>query len=164
MSAIPKEFLNKTAALPDDATRPFPNSRKIFVPGSRPDLKVGMREITLTPTATSQGAEDNPPITVYDTSGPYTDPNATIDLRAGLAPLRARWIAERNDTEQLAGPSSEYGRARARPEARQPALRAYSPAAPRPARCQCLADALRPPWHRHAGDGIRRHPRDPAAR
>jgi phosphomethylpyrimidine synthase len=114
MSAIPKEFLNKAAALSDDATRPFPSSRKIFVPGSRPDLKVGMREVTLTPTPTSSGAEENPPITVYDTSGPYTDPAATIDLRKGLAPLREKWIAERKDSEQLDGPSSEYGRARER--------------------------------------------------
>jgi phosphomethylpyrimidine synthase len=114
MSAIPKEFLNKTAALSDDATRPFPSSRKIFVPGSRPDLKVGMREVTLTPTPTSGGAEENPPITVYDTSGPYTDPTAKIDLRAGLAPMRETWIAERNDSEELNGPSSEYGRARER--------------------------------------------------
>jgi phosphomethylpyrimidine synthase len=114
MSAIPKEFLNKTAALLDDATRPFPSSRKIFVPGSRPDLKVGMREVTLTPTPTSGGAEENPPITVYDTSGPYTDPTAKIDLRAGLAPMRETWIAERNDSEELNGPSSEYGRARER--------------------------------------------------
>jgi phosphomethylpyrimidine synthase len=114
MSAIPKEFLNKTAALSDEATRPFPNSRKVFVTGSRSDLRVGMREVTLTPTPTSNGAEENPPVTVYDTSGPYTDPTAKIDLRAGLAPLREKWIAERNDTEQLDGPSSEYGRARER--------------------------------------------------
>jgi phosphomethylpyrimidine synthase len=73
-----------------------------------------MREVTLTPTPTSNGAEENPPVTVYDTSGPYTDPTAKIDLRAGLAPLREKWIAERNDTEQLDGPSSEYGRARER--------------------------------------------------
>ena len=73
-----------------------------------------MREVTQTPTPSSHGAEENPPITVYDTSGPYTDPSARIDLRAGLAPLREPWILERNDTVQLDGPSSEYGRARAR--------------------------------------------------
>ncbi len=114
MSAIPKEFLNKTAALSDEARRPFPSSRKIFVPGSRPDLKVGMREVTLTPTPTSQGAEENPPITVYDTSGPYTDPAASVDLRKGLPALRAPWILERGDTEELSDLSSEYGRARSR--------------------------------------------------
>jgi phosphomethylpyrimidine synthase len=73
-----------------------------------------MREVTLTPTPSTHGAEENPPITVYDTSGPYTDPGAHIDLRAGLAALREPWIMERNDTVQLDGPSSEYGRARAR--------------------------------------------------
>jgi phosphomethylpyrimidine synthase len=112
MSAIPKEFLSTTAALSDEAMRPFPNSRKIFVSGSRPDIKVGMREVALTPTRTSSGAEENPPITVYDTSGPYTDPGATIDLRKGLAPVREQWILARGDTEQLDGPSSEYGRTR----------------------------------------------------
>jgi len=114
MSAIPKEFLSKTASLSEDATRPFPASRKIFVAGNRPDLRVGMREISLTPTPTSNGAEENPPITVYDTSGPYTDPRATIDLRKGLPALRGQWILERQDTEQLDGPSSEYGRERER--------------------------------------------------
>jgi len=112
MSAIPKEFLSTTAALSDEAMRPFPNSRKIFVSGSRPDIKVGMREVALTPTRTSSGAEENPPITVYDTSGPYTDPGAIIDLRKGLAPVREQWILARGDTEQLDGPSSEYARTR----------------------------------------------------
>ncbi|MFP5345401.1 MAG: phosphomethylpyrimidine synthase ThiC, partial [Gammaproteobacteria bacterium] len=72
------------------------------------------REVTLAATPSRDGAEENPPITIYDTSGPYTDPNAVIDLHRGLAPLRAQWIAERNDTLQLDGPSSEYGRARER--------------------------------------------------
>ncbi len=113
MSANPKDFLNPEARLSADVTRAFPNSRKIFVGGSRPDLRVGMREITQTPTPQAQGVEENPPIVVYDTSGPYTDPAARIDLRKGLAPLREPWILERNDTEQLAGPSSDYGRSRA---------------------------------------------------
>jgi len=114
MSANPKEFLQPTSTLSAEATRPFPASRKIYVPGSRPDIRVGMREVTLTPTPSTHGAEENPPVTVYDTSGPYTDPAARIDLRAGLAPRREQWILERKDTEQLDGPSSEYGRARAR--------------------------------------------------
>jgi phosphomethylpyrimidine synthase len=114
MSANPKDFLKPTSPLSADAIRPFPNSRKIFVPGSRPDLLVGMREVTLTPTPSREGEEENPPVTVYDTSGPYTDPSAHIDLRQGLSPRRERWIAERNDTVQLDGPSSEYGRARER--------------------------------------------------
>jgi len=114
MSANPKDFLQPTSTLSHEAIRPFPASRKIYQQGSRPDLQVGMREVTLTPTPSTHGAEENPPITVYDTSGPYTDPTARIDLRAGLAALREPWILERNDTVQLDGPSSEYGRARAR--------------------------------------------------
>ncbi len=112
MSAIPQEFLNKTAALSEDATRPYPNSRKIYVEGSRPDIRVGMREIDQTDTPLAQGVEKNPPVPVYDTSGPFTDPDAKIDLLKGLAPLRALWIEERKDSEELADLSSEFGRAR----------------------------------------------------
>ncbi|WP_227108623.1 phosphomethylpyrimidine synthase ThiC [Chromobacterium rhizoryzae] len=94
------------------AIQPLPNSRKIHVAGSRPDIRVPMREISQSDTPTQFGGEANPPITVYDTSGPYTDPDARIDIQSGLPPLRAGWIAERGDCEQLAGLSSEYGRAR----------------------------------------------------
>src|SRR3546814_1015489 len=66
----------------------------------------------LSQTPTVCGGEDNPPVTVYDPSGPYTDPNARIDLATGLAPLRARWVEERGDTEPLAQLSSEFGRGR----------------------------------------------------
>jgi phosphomethylpyrimidine synthase len=112
MSAIPEDFQKRTAELSEEVTKPFPCSRKIYVEGSRPDIRVGMREIEQSPTPTSFGQEDNPPITVYDTSGPYTDPQIKIDLLKGLAPLRRAWIEERGDTEQLDGPTSEYGRAR----------------------------------------------------
>ncbi|MEJ2347518.1 MAG: phosphomethylpyrimidine synthase ThiC [Gammaproteobacteria bacterium] len=112
MSAIPEEFLNKTAKLSEEVTRPFTNSRKIYLQGSRPDLRVPMREIEQSPTHTSGAPEENPPITVYDTSGPYTDPDVKIDLLKGLPALREAWILERGDTEQLDGPTSEYGRAR----------------------------------------------------
>ena len=112
MSAIPEEFIRKTAKLSEEVTRPFSNSRKIYVQGSRADIRVGMREVEQSPTHTSATPEDNPPVVVYDTSGPYTDPTAHIDLLKGLAPLREAWILERNDTEQLAGPSSEFGRDR----------------------------------------------------
>ncbi|MBV8658483.1 MAG: phosphomethylpyrimidine synthase ThiC, partial [Burkholderiales bacterium] len=108
----PNQFLSKTAHVDDAAVQPFPASRKIYVEGSRPDIRVPMREITQTDTPTSFGGEQNPPIYVYDTSGPYTDPAVAIDVRRGLAPMRAQWIAERNDTEVLTGLSSEYGRAR----------------------------------------------------
>ncbi|MCG6975391.1 MAG: phosphomethylpyrimidine synthase ThiC [Acidiferrobacterales bacterium] len=112
MSAIPQEFLNKTAKLSEEVTRPFPNSRKIHVEGSRPDIQVPMREITQAETQTSGTPEENPPITVYDTSGPYTDPAVSINLLKGLAPIRDAWIEARADTEQLDGPSSEFGRLR----------------------------------------------------
>jgi len=112
MSAIPHDFVRKTAQLSEEVTRPFPNSRKVHVTGSRPDIRVPMRELTLTPTQTNQGPEENPPILIYDTSGPYTDPEARIDLLAGLPDIRSGWIVEREDTEQLEGPTSAFGRAR----------------------------------------------------
>ena len=113
MSAIPEEFLSKTARINDASVQPFPNSRKIYVPGSRPDIRVPMREISLTDTVTDKGVEHNLPVTVYDTSGPYTDPTISIDIRKGLADVRSTWIAERDDTEMLAAQTSEYGRQRA---------------------------------------------------
>ncbi len=109
MSAIPEEFIRKTAKLSEEVTRPFANSKKIYVEGSRPDIRVGMREVEQHDTHTTDIPEHNPPITIYDTSGPYTDPNATIDLLKGLAPLRENWILEREDTEQLGGPTSQFG-------------------------------------------------------
>jgi phosphomethylpyrimidine synthase len=108
MNANP-QFLAATARVDEAAIQPLPNSRKIYVAGSRPDIRVPMREISQSDTPASMGAEKNPPIYVYDTSGPYSDPQAKIDIRSGLPALRAAWIAERNDTEELAGPSSQYG-------------------------------------------------------
>ncbi len=112
MSAIPEEFVRKTAGLSNAVTKPFANSRKIHVEGVRPDIRVPMREVGLTPTHTKEGVEENPPVYVYDTSGPYTDPAVHIDLLAGLPDVRTPWIEERADTELLTGPSSEYGRRR----------------------------------------------------
>nr|WP_300314714.1 phosphomethylpyrimidine synthase ThiC [Halomonas sp.] len=106
-------FLAETARVDEAAIQPLPGSRKIHVEGSRPDIRVPFREISLSPTRTSAEDEQNPPLLVYDTSGPYTDPGATIDLRKGLAELRRCWIDERDDTEWLDGPTSEYGRRRA---------------------------------------------------
>ncbi len=91
----------------------YPNSDKIYLSGSRADMRVPLRQIRQDDTVSAQGREPNPPIPVYDTSGPYGDPNAEIDLKQGLADVRGTWIAERGDTEQLAGLSSEYGQARA---------------------------------------------------
>ncbi len=113
MSAIPEEFVLKAGKLSAEVTQPFPGSRKVYVQGTRADLRVGMREIRQADTAASFGAETNPPITVYDTSGPYTDPDAGIDLLKGLADVRGNWIDERGDTEWLSGPSSEFGQGRA---------------------------------------------------
>jgi phosphomethylpyrimidine synthase len=112
MSAIPDEFVKKTAQLSEEVTRPFPNSHKVYVEGSRPDIRVGMRMVEQDDTAASFGAEINPPIPVYDTSGPFTDPEVAIDLMKGMPALRETWIAERDDTEELQGPSSDFGRER----------------------------------------------------
>jgi phosphomethylpyrimidine synthase len=103
------KFLSATATVDTAAIQALPSSKKIYVQGSRPDIRVPMRQITQADTPAMFGSEKNPPIYVYDTSGPYTDPVATIDIRSGLASVRGAWIAERNDTEELAGPSSQYG-------------------------------------------------------
>ncbi|MDQ6620522.1 MAG: phosphomethylpyrimidine synthase ThiC [Pseudomonadota bacterium] len=109
------QFFARDAQVDAAAVAPLPNSRKIYVPGSRPDVRVPMREISQADTTSSwsaQGSEKNAPIVVYDTSGPYTDPAVTVDIRKGLPPLRLRWIAERGDTNDLDGPTSAYGRDR----------------------------------------------------
>ena len=105
--------LNRSARVDSASVQPFPKSRKVYVEGSRPDIRVPMREITLDDTPTGMGGEKNAPLYVYDTSSPYTDPLADIDVRKGLTPLREQWILERDDTEQLDELTSEYGRARA---------------------------------------------------
>jgi len=111
MSATADDVMPAALRLLEAARRPFPGSRKIYVSGSRPDLRVGMREIVQSPTR-GRELEENPPIPVYDTSGPYTDPQADIDLRRGLPPLRAAWIEERGDSEPLPDFSSRYARER----------------------------------------------------
>ena len=159
MNAIPEEVVGPAARLSDAVTRPFPNSRKVYVQGSRPDLRVGMREILQSPTRSTQGPEPNPPIPVYDTSGPYTDPDCEIDLTRGLPALRARWIEERGDTEVLDGPSSEYGRRRLQDPALAHLRFAHVRPPPAcPAGCQRDPAALCAARHRHPRDGIRGHP------
>ncbi|HET7201568.1 MAG TPA: phosphomethylpyrimidine synthase ThiC [Burkholderiales bacterium] len=111
MNANPK-FLARTARVDAAAVEALPNSRKVYVQGSSPGVRVPMREISQSDTPSHFGAEKNPAIYVYDTSGPYTDPEAGIDIRRGLAPTRAAWITQRGDSEELAGPSSRYGRER----------------------------------------------------
>jgi phosphomethylpyrimidine synthase len=111
------QFFARDAHVDAAAIAPLPNSHKIHVAGSRPDIRVPMREIVQSDTPASFGAENNPAFVVYDTSGPYTDPGASIDIRSGLPALRAKWIEERGDTEALAQLSSAYGRERlAEPE------------------------------------------------
>ena len=107
-----KDFSAQSAQVDAASIAPLPNSEKIYVTGTRDDIRVPMRKITLDETPTDMGGEVNPPIFVYDTSGPYTDPKATIDIRKGLAPVRAGWIEERQDTELLDGPTSAFGQAR----------------------------------------------------
>jgi phosphomethylpyrimidine synthase len=108
--------------LDPEVTRPFPNSSKVYVEGTLPGVRVPMREVRLSPTqpsrpaaalATLASSVENPPVTLYDTSGPYTDPDAEIDLERGLAPLRRAWILGRGDVEELPEVSSELGRRRA---------------------------------------------------
>ncbi|MFZ9962499.1 MAG: phosphomethylpyrimidine synthase ThiC [Burkholderiales bacterium] len=112
MNAKP-QFLSDKASLDDDALASFPNSRKIYVDGKLFDIRVPMREITQSPTQSELGKTENPKIYVYDTSGPYTDPSAKVDIRKGLPELRKTWIEARNDTELLNGPTSIYGKKRA---------------------------------------------------
>jgi phosphomethylpyrimidine synthase len=104
-----EKFIAADAHVDAAAIAPLPNSRKIYVVGSRPDIRVPMREISQSDTAD----EANPPVTVYDCSGAYSDPAVRIDIRSGLPALRQNWIEERNDTELLDRLSSAYGQERA---------------------------------------------------
>lgn len=92
------------------STTPLTGSKKVYVKGSQHNIKVAMREIEVSPTKLSTGKlEANAPVTVYDTSGPYTDPNINIDITNGLERLREQWILDRNDVQQLDDVSSKYG-------------------------------------------------------
>ena len=138
--------LSESAQVDSGSVQPFTRSQKIYVQGSRPDIRVPMREISLDVTPTEFGGEINAPVVVYDTSGPYTDPNVIIDVRKGLADVRSPWIEERGDTERLACLSSRYGQERLdNPDLAY--LRQRQP------------DALRAQRHHHARNGIRGHPR-----
>jgi len=109
---ITDSIQNNSVKLSREFVQPFSGSNKIYIQGSRDDLKVGMREVSCASTSASFGEEENPPISVYDTSGPYTEPDVEIDLLQGLPCFRNNWIEERNDTEILLCPSSEFGTAR----------------------------------------------------
>ena len=112
MSAASEPFLSGKATVDQRVFKPFPNSRKIYLRGSQDNIRVPMREISQSDTQVGKDKQINPPIVVYDTSGPYTDPEVTIDIRKGLKPLRSAWIEARDDTEQLSRFSSAYGRQR----------------------------------------------------
>ncbi|MGP4844800.1 phosphomethylpyrimidine synthase ThiC [Marinobacter sp. 1Y8] len=105
-------FLKDAARVDQAAIEPLAGSKKIYVTGSRPGIRVPMREIHLSSTQTSSGLEQNLPVVVYDTSGPYTDPRADIDLRRGLQSVRGGWIEERADTGQLEDYTSAFTRRR----------------------------------------------------
>jgi phosphomethylpyrimidine synthase len=92
----------------------YPASRKRYFPGDQADMRVPYREITLSATHHTDRTEENPPLPVYDTSGPYTDADVRIDLSRGLPDVRTEWIKQRGDTEILSGPTSEYARQRER--------------------------------------------------
>ncbi len=110
MSAVRKDIIATEAS--SVKINSYPASEKIYVEGSRPDIQVPMRKISLSDTPVHFGTEKNGPLYVYDTSGVYTDPNVEIDLQQGLTGIRDAWIAERNDTEELSGPSSDFGQER----------------------------------------------------
>ncbi len=103
-----EKLLSDTAQVDSASVAPLSGSRKIYLAGSRADIRVPMREITLTDTQLANGVEKNAAIRVYDTSGPYTDPAIKIDVRQGLPDVRSAWVLERDDTELLRGSSSTY--------------------------------------------------------
>ena len=112
MSVDPSDLFRETDRLSEEVTRPFPNSRKVFADGTGNGVRVAMREVTQSDTPSEGGGIANPSLTLYDTSGPYTDPDASVDLAAGLPRLRSRWIEERADSQPLANQSATYAKAR----------------------------------------------------
>ncbi len=113
--------------------KPIPGSRRIYVQGNlHPEIRVPMREVILAPTRSRRAGdpdEINPPVALYDTSGPYTDPDVQLDVGRGLAPIRLEWIVRRGDVEELPAPSSEFGRRRLRDD-RLAAVRFPNPRKP----------------------------------
>ncbi len=112
MSAVPKQMLHEAVTAKKASIQPFTASEKIYAQGTSPNIRVPFRKVTQSDTPASFGAEKNPPLFIYDTSGPYTDPKVSIDLRLGLPALREPWIEARGDTVRLTGPSSSYGHER----------------------------------------------------
>ncbi|STV60996.1 thiamin biosynthesis protein ThiC [Klebsiella pneumoniae subsp. ozaenae] len=148
----------------------FPNSRRIYVHGSQADIRVPMREIQLSPTLVG-GDKDKPryetnePIPVYDTSGPYGDPDISIDVRQGLAKLRQPWIDARNDCAPLSERSSAYTKARLADDGLDELRFSGLLTAQTRRRWQMrYPAALRPPGDSHPGDGVHRHSRKHGSR
>ena len=106
------EFKGDEAKLDPLALKSFANSKKVYIQGSSSNINVPFREITISDTPSQFGAEKNAPVLVYDTSGPYTDPNYSIDIRNGLPELRKNWIDARDYTLNLDGPTSVFGQKR----------------------------------------------------
>lgn len=109
MNARPQDIFQQTVELDPEITKPFPRSKKIYVKGHLHDIQVPMREIFLTDTQKPLTSQS---ITVYDTSGTYTDPDATINIGYGLPEIRSAWITKRDDTEYLERLTSSYGHTR----------------------------------------------------
>ncbi|MGK0476354.1 MAG: phosphomethylpyrimidine synthase, partial [Oleispira sp.] len=112
-----QQNLSETAKVDELSTQPFPGSKKLYIKAFnealQDDIQVGLREIHLTPTTLANDkTEYNAPVRIYDTSGAYSDPDQTIDIRKGLTSLRKDWIEARQDTEELIGNSSEYAKIR----------------------------------------------------
>lgn len=134
---ISSTHLSSTARVDSESIKPFPNASKVYIQGSREDIRVPMRAINLADSPASfvsaNNAEKNEPVMIYDTSGPYTDPDIIIDVCKGLAPIRSAWIDERNDTQLLGGLTSNYGQQRA-DNSRLDALRFNLQSSPRRAK------------------------------
>jgi phosphomethylpyrimidine synthase len=132
---------------------PLPGSEKIYVTGSRSDIRVPMRKIKLSPTVDLDGSKiENEDVVVYDTSGPYTDTNYTVDLQKGLPKLRENWIEERQDTVKLEGLSSEYGRMRQEDKSLDSLRFEHVNTHPR------IAIILCPSGNHYPGNGVYRYP------
>ncbi|MGF1613520.1 MAG: phosphomethylpyrimidine synthase ThiC [Gammaproteobacteria bacterium] len=113
MSAISDKVLSHTAKIDPGVVAPFPKAQKIYLTGSRSDIRVPVRRIELADTRARQGLQSNPPVYLYDTSGPYTDSQAMVDIRRGLLRIRESWISERGDTGVFGDSRSQYARRRA---------------------------------------------------
>ena len=162
---FPSPFTSKTAHVDEAAIKPLPKSRKVYVQGSRADIRVPMREISQSETPAGMGAEANPPIFVYDTSGPYTDPEVKIDIRSGLPPLREKWIDERKDTEILVRPGFRLWQTTSgRSQTCGNALRFETPAPLRQGRGKRDTNALCASRHHYSGNGVRSHTGESALR